>query len=140
MPRIAHGDLILEETIGAGTDPTITEVTALISNGYREVYTIMYPTVLAAYTATDTKDTDEIVVNDHVFGLLLPWFSQVVNDYFQSGANMDGTYRLTNIAMPKKLKEELRKWKNKYLMVAKLRINNIPLWGSTIRDFHRVRR
>jgi len=138
MARIAYTDLLLDWTPGAATPlPIQANITKLIANVYREVYTIMYPTQ-NLYTATDTTDTDGLVVNDHVFGKLLSLIGSVVEDWHNAGSDEGGDFRFINFKLPEKIVKELKSWKNTYLLIKNSLLGNARLWGSEVRDYYRL--
>ena len=115
-------------------DPTTTEVTAIITDVYMQVYTIMYPDQ-DIYAADDANDSSSLVDNNHVKGVLMSWLCNSINDRFFSGANGQGEYRFPSWDLPDKIvkKLELIKWNT-----VTLPIDNIRFGGSDHGDYEGV--
>jgi hypothetical protein len=134
MARIAATDIEsrIGQTINGSSNPTTTQVTNIIDDVYKQVYEIMYPGQLL-HTTDDSTDTDGLVDNSTVFGALISWLSNKINEHFFSGENTDGSFRFTDWDIPDKIiTDKLIPFK--YAKKPTALVGNIRVYGNDFYD------
>ena len=126
MTRVASTDLLLKFTLGATSNPSPTEATAVIAKLYRDVYIIAYPLDLDAYSVDDSTDTENIVDVAAIFDIILEEASDLIDLWHDAGLDIPKpTITLSKNAI-KKLKSAYGRKSG--------RITNIQLYGGDLDD------
>jgi len=126
MARVAYTDLLgLYETPGAGTTPSSTEVPLLITELYKEAYSVVYPGA-DIYAANDANDTEGLIDNNYTFTIIRKEAEEITREWYLAGK--DNPHPEFEIS--KKRRKQLAS------MAARIRgkIGNIQLWGGPIYD------
>jgi hypothetical protein len=133
MARISAADIAsrIGQTIDGSSNPTTTQVTNIIDDVYKEVYDIMYPDQ-DLHTTDDSTDTNGLVDNSKVFGKLISWLSNAINDHFFSGSSGQGEFRFTDWSIPDKIVKKLVLIK--YSLRPTTLIGNVRVYGNDFYD------
>jgi len=126
MARVAYTGLLgLYETPGAATSPSSTEVPLLITELYKEAYSIMYPGA-DKYTAGDTSDDENLIDNNYTYTVIRKEAEEITREWYLAGKEVPHPpFEISN-----KRTKELQN------IAARIRgkVANIQLWGGPIYD------
>lgn len=126
VARAASTDLLTNFTIGATSHPTTTQVTAVITQLYRDAYLAVWRGN-PAYQAYDAGDEDAIIDTEEAKGVVIKEASRITQDWFDSGKdNPMPAFELSDGAV-----KDLRYM----LMQRPERVSNIRVYGETWDDY-----
>ena len=92
--RVAYTDLLCDFTISATSTPTTTNVGKVITNIYKQVYTIVYGT--GHYSTDETTDSQTIVGTDDMFAAIQTICTEIIDAWHYSGKDFPkSSLRLT---------------------------------------------
>ena len=124
--RVASTDLLVSFTIGATSTPTATNVGKLITDIYKQCYTIAYGT--GHYSADETTDTLTIIGTDDMFSFIMNYATMLTDLWHYAGKDAPKpSFRMT-----KDDKEEVISIMFKKIAESTGMVRNISLWNEDV--------